>query len=394
LTATAPTARRVLALEPYYGGSHRAFLDGWRAHSRHAWTALTLPAHKWKWRMRHAAIAFAEQLDARCRAGESWDAIVCSDMLNLAEFRGLAPRAVAGLPAVAYFHENQLTYPVRHPSERDYQFAMTNLTTALSATGVWFNSAYHRDALLDAMAGFLRRMPDQQPLEAVATIRRRSRVEHPGIDTFPPRGPRQPGPLRVLWAARWEHDKGPETVFEALDLVRRRGVHLRLSVIGEQFRERPAIFDEARQRFADWIDRWGYQPTRADYLTALREADVMVSTAEHEFFGLAVVEAMAAGAYPLLPRRLSYPELLDSSELPDPDVFLYNGSAPDLADHLALLAARLDRGDLWPRDPACCVRAAGRFAWPRRAAGMDAGVAGVVSAGNETNRSGATATQS
>ena len=36
----------VLALEPYYGGSHKAFLNQWRARRRHSWTALTLPAHK------------------------------------------------------------------------------------------------------------------------------------------------------------------------------------------------------------------------------------------------------------------------------------------------------------------------------------------------------------
>ena len=43
---------RILALEPYYGGSHRAFLDGLAARSRHAWTVLSMPARKWKWRIR------------------------------------------------------------------------------------------------------------------------------------------------------------------------------------------------------------------------------------------------------------------------------------------------------------------------------------------------------
>ncbi len=52
---------KVLALEPYYGGSHRAFLDGWSSRSSHEWTTLTLPPNKWKWRMRHAAITFVEE---------------------------------------------------------------------------------------------------------------------------------------------------------------------------------------------------------------------------------------------------------------------------------------------------------------------------------------------
>ena len=46
------------------------------------------------------------------------------------------------------------------------------------------------------------------------------------------------------------------------------------------------------------------------YLKILSEADIIVSTAIHEFFGISVVEAIAAGAYPLLPKRLAYPEVL------------------------------------------------------------------------------------
>jgi hypothetical protein len=50
------------ALESYYGGGHKAFLDGLSRVSRHAWTVLTLPAHKWKRRMRHSAITFVGQV--------------------------------------------------------------------------------------------------------------------------------------------------------------------------------------------------------------------------------------------------------------------------------------------------------------------------------------------
>ena len=45
--------------------------------------------------------------------GERWDCLFCSDMLNLAELKGLAPRILGSLPSVLYFHENQLTYPVQ-----------------------------------------------------------------------------------------------------------------------------------------------------------------------------------------------------------------------------------------------------------------------------------------
>lgn len=330
---------RILALEPYYGGSHKAFLDGWSGAGRHEWSLLSLPAYKWKWRMRHAAVTFARQVEQQLAQGSRWDLLFCSDMLNLAEFLGLAPRPIRDLPSVVYFHENQLTYPVRCENERDYQFAMTNLTSALAADAVWFNSAFHRDSLLDALGVFLNRMPDHQPIEAIDRIRDKSEIHPPGIAPLPPRRSRPPGPIRILWAARWEHDKNPEDFFAALEILADQGIEFRISVIGEQFRDVPTVFDRARRRFADRVDRWGYQANRADYESALLEADVFVSTAMHEFFGLSAVEAAMAGVYPLVPTRLAYPEVFGPPDGETTRGFFYDGTPKNLAAKLAQLAA-------------------------------------------------------
>jgi len=338
----------ILALEPYYGGSHKAFIDGLSKASRHTWTLLRLPAHKWKWRMRHSAITFASQAAELMEKRQSWDLLFCSDMLNLAEFAALAPAEMTCVPKVIYFHENQLTYPVRVEDERDYQFAMTNLTGALAADAVWFNSQYHLDSFLDALAKFLKSMPDHQPLEAIEKIRAKSSVYPPGIADFPARKAREPGPLRILWAARWEHDKNPESFFEALEILKDRNVSFRLSVIGQSFRDRPAVFEQAHCSFQNLIDYWGYQQSRDDYECALCEADVVVSTANHEFFGISVVEAIAAGAYPLVPNRLSYPEILGLRRIEGAGQFFYDGTAQDLADKLSWLAARVEKDALWP----------------------------------------------
>jgi glycosyltransferase involved in cell wall biosynthesis len=372
---------RVLALEPYYGGSHRAFLDGWIGGSRHDWTLLTLPPFKWKWRMRHGAVTLARQVRKRVEAGESWDAVFCSDMLNLAELRGLAPPPVRDLPAVVYFHENQLTYPVQVEKERDLHFAITNLTTALAADAVWFNSAFHRDEWLDALPVFLRRMPDFQPFGAVERIRDKSAVHWPGIEVPEgrERGSRRDGPLRVLWAARWEFDKDPETFFAALDVLRERRAAFRVSVLGESFRRVPAVFARARKQLADHVDRWGYQQRRQDYLDALGDADVFVSTAIHEFFGLSVVEAIAAGCRPLLPRRLAYPEVLAAVAPGREEEYFYDGSAEHLAaklDDLAnVVAGSADSSDggVPPAafDARMAARALDRFSWRRLGPRLD-----------------------
>jgi glycosyltransferase involved in cell wall biosynthesis len=367
---------RILALEAYYGGSHRAFLDGWIGGSVHEWTLLTLPPNKWKWRMRHAAITFAEQVGTRAAKGERWEAIFCSDMLNVAEFKGLAPAVVRDLPLVVYFHENQLTYPVRQESERDYHYVITNLTSAVAATQVWFNSAYHRESFLDALPPFLKRMPDFHPLAEVERIRAKSFVHPPGVESFPQRGPRLPGPLRILWAARWEHDKNPELFFAALRLLHERGVTFHFSVIGEQFRDAPPVFEQARQEFAGQVDRWGYQPSRDEYRRALQEADVIVSTADHEFFGISVVEAIGAGAYPVLPDRLAYPEVLE--DVAQADRFFYDGTPERLAERLAELLDQVQRaGDMHiqPVELRLHIR---WFEWTNRRPGMDEAITRMI----------------
>jgi len=297
----------ILALEPYYGGSHKAFIDGLSKAGRHDWTLLMLPAHKWKWRMRHSAITFAAIAAELPPEARSYDLLFCSDMLNLAEFAALAPVEIARLPKVIYFHENQLTYPVRFESERDCHFAMTNLTSALAADAVWFNSQFHAESFLGALAKFLKSMPDHQPIEAIEEIRAKSSVHQPGIGDFPARQARKPGPVRILWAARWEHDKNPEDFFAALAILKAKDIPFRVSVIGQSFRDRPEVFGRAHSDFDEHVDLWGYQQNRDDYVQALCEADVVVSTANHEFFGIGVLEAIAAGAYPIVPERLSYP---------------------------------------------------------------------------------------
>lgn len=365
----------ILAIEPYYDGSHKAFIDGWSGCSDHKWAVLTLPGYKWKWRMRHSAITFAGQVKQRLAKGEKWDMIFCSDMLNLAEFLGLAPAGVAGLPAVVYFHENQLTYPVRFENERDYQFAMTNITTALAAKSVWFNSAFHRDSFLDALAEFLKKMPDFQPLEAVEKIKAKSAVHPQGISQIDKTRPAQrpPGPMRILWAARAEHDKNPDDFFQALKVIKDKAIDFRLSVIGQQFRDVPEIFAWAKDYFTDNIDRWGYQKTRAKYEQALLEADVFVSTANHEFFGVSAVEAIAAGAYPILPNRLAYPEILDLGKEKGTEEFFYDGTVEALTSKLMQLADRVQKDNLW-RGINTAHRLVKRFEWLNLAPVLDGAI--------------------
>jgi len=302
----------VLALEPYCGGSHGSFLDGYRRYSRHSMEILGMPARKWKWRMRGGML---QMLDHLSGSPTICDVIFASDYLDAAAFRGLAPAPLQGVRIVVYFHENQLTYPLPNESRRDYQFGFTNITTCLAADRVVFNSHYHMRSFLEAVDVLLQRMPDCVPPDVAGRIADRSEVVPVGVDlgaidaARPPRGHSQ-GPLRILWNQRWEYDKNPEAFFRLMMQLGREGVEFELAVLGESFRQCPGVFEEARRQLGDRIVRFGYVGAQVEYYRALWESDVVVSTALQEFFGIAVVEAMCAGCAPLLPDRLSYPELL------------------------------------------------------------------------------------
>ncbi|XP_041367752.1 glycosyltransferase-like domain-containing protein 1 [Gigantopelta aegis] len=115
--------------------------------------------------------------------------------------------------------------------------------------------------------------------------------------------------LHILWAHRWEHDKDPATFFNVLYRLQDEGCRFKVSVLGEYFSQVPEVFVEAQERLSTQIVTWGYQTKRDDYYTALRHADVSVSTAHHEFFGVAMLESVSLGCYPLCPNRLVYPEI-------------------------------------------------------------------------------------
>lgn len=373
-------SRRILALNPWHGGSHQAFLEGWARHSQHDFTVLPLPAYKWKWRMRHSAVTFAQQLHDQLsdeRSGRlAWDVLFCTDMLGLAEFRGLCPEAVRRIPAIVYFHENQLTYPTLKHEERDFHFAYSNMTSALAADRVWFNSNYHRDEFLNALRTLLRRMPDFGHEESVDHILKKSEIQHPGIEGPAAQqgaggnGRRAEGPLRIAWASRWEHDKNPELFFAALEELVRLGVPFEINVLGESFRSSPSCFEEARIELSKHIRHWGFADSRADYFRVLSESDVVVSTARHEFFGISVLEAAAVGCRPLVPRALAYPETLGLN-----DGLFHDGTAAGIARTLTQLANGLSspRGTTtftdagWPAD-------VDRFLWSTRSSDLDQAV--------------------
>ncbi|MGD8792600.1 MAG: DUF3524 domain-containing protein [Anaerolineae bacterium] len=305
---------KIWLVEPYYTGSHRAWADGYRAHSRHAVRLLTLPGRFWKWRMQGGALTLARRAGPIARQGDLPDLILASDMLNLPVFVSLSGAWAAGVPIALYFHENQLTYPLQPGEKRDLHYGFINFLSALRADALFFNSGYHLDSFFDELPRLLKHFPDYNELWAVEALRGRSSVLPLGLDLarFDAHRPARPpgGRPLLLWNHRWEYDKDPETFFRAIYALAEEGLDFGLILLGESFRNQPAEFLEARARLPGRIEHFGYAQDEATYARLLWQADVVVSTAIHEFFGAAVVEACYCGCFPVLPNRLAYPELI------------------------------------------------------------------------------------
>ncbi|MEM0926801.1 MAG: DUF3524 domain-containing protein [Planctomycetota bacterium] len=339
LHASDTRSYRVAAIEPYGGGSHLSFLDNWRRRSRHHIVLETLPARHWKWRMRSAPIAMVDAFAASWDQDAPPDLLFVSDMLDLPTWMGFACRHAAlrhwaaTVPVVTYFHENQWAYPRAPHAREDHHFGYTNLLTASLSDACWFNSDFNRETFLEHSERFLRRMPDSQAEHDLKAVRRKCKTIAPGFVPPPRRADSDAAltlPMVIGWVGRFDHDKRPDRFSELLGLLQEAGVEFELVLLGQRGRDASAV-DRLIDRFESHV-RWnGFAATRDVYERKLSQMDVVVSTADHEFFGIAICEAIWAGAIPVTPNRLCYPAYV-------PETLRF-----DSIEHAARLLAKLSK---------------------------------------------------
>ncbi|MCO6449982.1 MAG: DUF3524 domain-containing protein [Caldilineales bacterium] len=306
---------RILLISPYHTGSHAAWAEGFTAASRHDVALLSMAGRFWKWRMQGGALELAQQVKSECEAHGPPDVLLATDMVNLPALVALARPWLNDAPALLYMHENQLTYPPPPGEKRDLTYGMINVLSMACANRIAFNSVFHRDEFFAELSRLLKHFPDYNRLEIIPELSARSLILPVGIDLArfdddrPPPCP-ESSPLRILWNQRWEYDKNPADFFDALYALQATGLPFEVVIAGENFSQQPIEFLEAQERLGERIIHFGFADDRRTYHRLLWESDLVVSTALHEFFGVSILEALYCGCYPLLPNRLSYPELL------------------------------------------------------------------------------------
>ena len=94
--------------------------------------------------------------------------------------------------------------------------------------------------------------------------------------------------------------------------MKKEKIKFQLVILGEQFDTEMEIFNWARKIFNNEIIHIGFCESFNEYATWLWKADIIPVTTKQEFFGGSIMEAIYCNVYPILPNRLTYPELFDN----------------------------------------------------------------------------------
>ena len=334
---------RILLLSAYDAMSHKM----WRGRllemfPEHTWTQLVLPPRHFNWRIRGNSLQWA--LNEKDLLNQDYDLLIATSMVDLSSLRGFLPR-IAQLPTLLYFHENQFVYPLGSKQRsNNVEPQLVPLYSALCADAIVFNSTYNRSTFLQGAKELLKKLPDQLSPELLERIEKSEIIPVPleefsfePVTTAMLENSKQI--LDVVWNHRWEYDKGPKLLLSLAQAILTQRLPIRLHVVGQQFRSSPAEFKKIaalleQHAAALAIDQgsFGFVENREGYISLLRRCDVVLSTAEHDFQGLAIQEACTLRCTPLVPDALVYPEYIDSEFL-----YPFNESSGDEANCAGIL---------------------------------------------------------
>jgi uncharacterized protein DUF3524 len=284
----------ILALEPFYGGPRRAMLSAIRRCSRHRWTILKLPPRRMERRLAAAANWFAEQL---CRhfTGDI-DVLFTSEAMNLANLLRLVPE-LAKRPSVVYFHDNHLP---EVGCTRDGPFDLINLTTALSATEIWFNSTYHLRTFLARAQGLVARHPELTATDPMRSVSSRAFILPPPTDlnfTSEVRAYRQP--LR-----------DPDTIFVETRNADVKLLNSALEILWPRRNFKLVTVGPVDRLSEKWPRSTVREADEVAQVLGMLESGVFLSVKPVANFDYLFVRAMLAGCRPLVPSTGMYHELI------------------------------------------------------------------------------------
>ena len=294
--------KKILLLSAYKSDSHASWVKWLTQNLAADWRVLELPGRYYRWRIRGNPLSWLDELPAQLNGWQP-ERILATSMVDIATIKGLFPQ-LAAVPVSYYFHENQFAYPQGEGQHNSVDPQMVQLYGALSADECLFNSQFNRDTFLAGVDALLKKLPDCKPADLRARLQPKCRVLPVPVNPVAA-GEKIPG--LILWNHRWEYDKKPDDFLGILRCLSSRNVDFKLALLGPRAEKTPPVLQQIRSEFSAAIVADG-MVSRAEYEHWLGAAQVVVSTAIHEFQGLSVLEAVSAGAVPIVPDDLCYRE--------------------------------------------------------------------------------------
>lgn len=311
---------KILLLDAYDAASHQY----WRKQlvqglPQYRWTQLVLSPRYFNWRIRGNSLIWG--MGDYPELSDDYDLIMATSMVDLACLYGLRP-SLNAIPSVVYFHENQFAYPLSDKAQAKPQTLeplMVNLYTALAASALAFNSEYNQQSFLQGVLDLLKKFPDLVPADVVARLKQKSCCLPVPLQSFSQAALKSERRFKsanekkiLLWNHRWEYDKGPERLLALVKALQSAEFDFRLHIVGQQFRHQPEVFADIKALLGakNQLGQFGFVEDQASYECLLHEADVVISTALHDFQGLSILQACQAACLPLVPKRLAYPQWL------------------------------------------------------------------------------------
>jgi hypothetical protein len=295
-------------------------------------------------------------------------------MVDLTLLQSLTKKYTHDVPTMIYFHENQLTYPKNEKERSSLHttvYSFINYKSALVADYVYFNSKFHQKEFIDNLPKMLRQNRDCMELETIELIKEKSEVLYVGVELKyfynnfesvkndfvykedekllilnendqenknekntkenenkneknekEKKEKKEKEKMKIIWNHRWEYDKNPQEFIKLMEHLKyEKKKEFEIIICGESFFKSEnkkiefeksigkKIYPNKKERIKENITHLGYL-TKEEYKKHLLQSDIIISTSIHEFFGISVVEGVYTKNLPILPKRLSYIELI------------------------------------------------------------------------------------
>lgn len=273
----------------------------------------SLPGKNWQCKARTSALYFSQTIPLANE--QKYTVLFTSSVLNLAEFLGVRPD-LQKCHKIVYFHENQLASS--NVRENDCQFGLNQIMTCIAADQIIFNSNFNMTSFLNGIDGFLSINADFKQRNLKENISVKSQVlyfpisfhhlpSHGRDGRFSKNPDNERKILHLVWPHRWDHDKNPQLLTNVLQELNKRQVDFKISILGQQ--TIPDCFSTIKTELGAKLVHFGFISSKDEYFRCLLAADVVISTAGYEFYGISMLEATFCGCLPLAPNKLVYPEI-------------------------------------------------------------------------------------